>query len=196
MATATTDPMTAEEFAAWVAAQPDDGRTYELDRGRVVEMPPPKRAHGYVNYLLLRVLMPYVEARGGYILTDDVGMLLGRAPDTVLGPDLIVFLTPPPPDESTRWEYVSGGDVPALVVEVRSPSDRDPRILRKVERYHRAGVPLVWVVDSDDRVVTSYRPNEFPRVLDETDELTGNGLLPGFACRVADLFDRPQPPAG
>jgi hypothetical protein len=34
-----------------------------------------------------------------------------------------------------------------------------------------------------------------PLVFDETDELTGNGVLPDFACKVADLFTLPgQPP--
>jgi hypothetical protein len=33
--------------------------------------------------------------------------------------------------------------------------------------------------------------NEFHRVLDETEELTGNGVLPDFVCRVTDLFTLP-----
>ena len=57
------------------------------------------------------------------------------------------------------------------------------------------GVALVWLADPEDRSVTIHRPNEFPKVLDETDELTGDGVLPDFRCRVADLFTLPGPSA-
>jgi len=64
-------------------------------------------------------------------------------------------------------------DVPTLVVEVVSPSDRMRDVLRRVEQYHRRGVPVVWVVEPDSRSLHVYRPNEFPKVLDETDEIDG-----------------------
>jgi Uma2 family endonuclease len=86
--------------------------------------------------------------------------------------------------------------VPNLVVEVRSPNDRHGRILRRIEQYLKRGVPMVWLVDPEELTVTAYTPNEFPKVYDETDELTGNDVLPGFACRVSELFALPgQPPA-
>lgn len=185
-------PMTAEEFAAWADDPSRSERRFILDAGRPVEMASPKRAHGFVNWLLIRVLTKYVDVRGGYLLTHDTGMILSRGPDTILAPDVILFLTPPAADESSRWVYVEA-DVPQLVVEVRSPTDRDSRILRRVMQYHRYGVPLVWVIDPEDRVATSYRPDEFPKVLDETDDLTGNGVLPAFACKVSEFFTLPGP---
>ena len=39
-------------------------------------------------------------------------------------------------------------------------------------------------------MVAVYQPGEFPEP-DETDELTGNSVLPEFRCRVAEFFAVP-----
>ena len=114
-------------------------------------------------------------------------------PDTVRDPDLIFFTESRGLDELSRKGSTR---IPAPVVEVQSPTDRYGRILRRIEPYHKRGVPLVWLVDPEERTVTAFTPNEFPKMHDETEQLTGNGVLPGFACRVSELFALPgQPPA-
>lgn len=53
----------------------------------------------------------------------------------------------------------------------------------------------MWLIDAEERTATVYRPSEFHKVLDETEELTGNGVLLEFSCRVAEWFALPgQPP--
>ena len=192
MATATTELMTAEQFAAWAAAQPDDGRRYELDRGRVVVMPPPGGRHGALCRIVGLILGRYaLEVGRGYACTNDTGLVLRRDPDTLRGADLLFFV------ESQRLDDVPIGHVqrlPELVIEVRSPSDRDGQVLRKVQQYLAAGVQLVWIIDPDEREVFVHRRDDFLRVLDESDTLTGNGILPGFSCPVADLFRLPGTP--
>ena len=97
----------------------------------------------------------------------------------------MLFLT------ATRLHDIPRGltdEIPSLVVEVLSPSDSQTKTLRRVRQYHSRGVPLVWVVDPEELTVHVYRPNEFPKVLDETDTLSGNGVLPDFSCKVSDLF--------
>jgi Uma2 family endonuclease len=178
--------MTAAEFYAW-ANRPDNAdRHFELDAGRVVEMPSPGELHGVACWLVVKLLTGYLARRqAGYLCTNDTGLVVARGPDTVRGPDAMLYL------ESKPLERLAAGhatDVPALVVEVMSPSDRMRDILRRVEQYHRCGVPLVWVVEPDVRSVHVFRPNEFPKVLDESDELAGNGILPEFAYTVSDLF--------
>lgn len=193
MASVSTELMTAEQFYAWANRREKEGMRFELVNGEVVEMPSPGEAHGFVCWLAIKVLTEYVVRRGsGYLLTNDAGLIVRRGPDTVRGPDVMVFLENRAPSEMSPGFCER---VPALIVEVRSPSDRDGQIIRRVEQYHRRGVPLVWVVDFEDLLVTSYRPNEFPKVLDETDTLTGNGVLPDFSCKVAELFALPGPAA-
>ena len=189
MATATTPKMTAEEFYEWANRPENEDRRFELEDGEPVEMPSPGEAHAMVCWFVIKVLTDFVVRRGGgQILTNDCGLIVRRGPDTVRGPDVILFLETRTPDEAARGPV---DRVPPLVVEVFSPSDRPGKLNRRIDQYHRRGVPLVWVVYPEERTVNVCRPNEFPRVLDETDELTGNGVLPDFSCRVADLFSLP-----
>jgi Uma2 family endonuclease len=49
----------------------------------------------------------------------------------------------------------------------------------------------VWVVNPPWRNVTVYRSPTDIQTLTENDELTGGDAVPGFRCRVGDIF----PPA-
>jgi hypothetical protein len=55
----------------------------------------------------------------------------------------------------------------------------------------QSGVEMVWLIDPEARTVTVYRPDQGPHLLEEADELTGEDVLPGFRCRVADFFVLP-----
>lgn len=78
---------------------------------------------------------------------------------------------------------------PDLAVEVISPNDLAYDVSRKIEDYASAGVPLVWVVNPDTQTVTVYRQAGKSVVhLHVGDELTGDDVLPGFACRVGAVF--------
>lgn len=183
-----TAEMTVAEFVRWSGRPDNDGRSFELDRGRVVEVPPPQKPHGLVAWLVIRVLTAYLAPRTGFLRTHDTGLVVGTDPDTLRGPDIMLFLRPIT-DADFEPGYVE--EVPALIVEILSPSDGHSRTVRRTREYLDRGVPLVWVVEPTNRTVTVYRPDEWPRVLDEADDLTGNGVLPDFRCRVAELFGLP-----
>ena len=189
MATTTTPKMTAEEFFEWANRPENEAKQYELDAGEVVEVPSPIRWHGYYCWLVIKVLGEYVTRRGvGYLLTNDTGIIVERKPDTLRGTDVMVFLRHAKLADFKN-KYVE--DVPDLIVEVVSPSDRPKQLNRRVAQYLRRGVPLVWLIDAEHHTVTVCRSTEFQKVLDESDELTGNGVLPDFSCKVVDLFALP-----
>ncbi len=77
---------------------------------------------------------------------------------------------------------------PDLAVEVVSPSDHYLRVQNKVRQYLQCGVRLVWVIDPQDRSVTVYRSQQQGKILGENDLLTGEDVLPGFSCRVAEVL--------
>ncbi|MBO0700036.1 MAG: Uma2 family endonuclease [Zavarzinella sp.] len=182
--------MTAEEFYEWANRPENADKWYELDAGRVVEMPSPGKRHGMACGLVARKLSAYLDARGeGYLCTNDTGLIVARGPDTVRGPDLMLYLEHQALEDATPGH---ADDVPALVVEVMSPSDSMGKTLRRVKQYLGRGVSLVWVIEPEISAVQVFRPNEFPKVLDDSDELTGNGILPDFRCRVSDLFTVPK----
>lgn len=187
--TTTKSGMTAEEFYDWANRPENDGRRFELDEGEVVEMPSPGVAHALVCWFVIKLLTEYVVRRGaGHLLTNDCGLIVRRKPDTVRGPDVMLSL------ENLRLDQAPRGhksDLPALVVEVISPSDKEKETNRRVRQYLERGVPLVWIIYPEPRLVYVYRPTEFNKVLDETDDLSGNGVLPDFSCPVRDLFTPP-----
>jgi Uma2 family endonuclease len=198
MSTVQTQPMTAEEFWEWAEKPENQDRLYELDEGEPVEMPSPGELHGAICALVTHLLWAYVFRRGaGYVCGNDTGLLVKRGPDTIRGPDVMLF------GESRRLEDLSrkfATGIPLLVVEVLSPHDQMSKVNLRLSQYLERGVRLVWLVDPETRVVTVYQADRFHRVFDETDELTGNGVLADFRCRVIDLFTLPgeaaaQPPS-
>jgi Uma2 family endonuclease len=60
----------------------------------------------------------------------------------------------------------------------------------KVLDYLDAGSSLVWVVDPQSRTVTAYRSREEIRLIPADGEIDGGDLLPGFRCKVSELFGR------
>ncbi|CAA9529939.1 MAG: hypothetical protein AVDCRST_MAG73-871 [uncultured Thermomicrobiales bacterium] len=132
-------------------------------------------------------LHPFVR-RGtlGLLTGADGAYILARDPDTVVVPD-VGFV---------RWDRLPGGIRPKgpipvppdLAVEVRSPTDRPGRINAKLIRYRRAGVPLVWAVEPDRRLVLVYVRGELVAELGDGGVLDGGDVLPGFALTVTEIF--------
>ncbi len=164
----------------------DIGRC-ELVRGELIMMSPASGWHGWsANDLAYHITHHVRQHKLGAVLTAEPGFLIARQPDTVRAPD-IAFVN------STRLHiipqrgYVQGP--PDLAVEVISPRDTATEVMDKVDQWREAGCPLVWVVDPQRRVVTTYSASE-RRVLRQDDTLTADDILPGFALRVGDIFPR------
>jgi Uma2 family endonuclease len=81
---------------------------------------------------------------------------------------------------------------PDLAVEVVSPNDYVYELENKVEEYIRAGVKLVWIVNPITCIVEVLRADGSMSRLRVGDELSGEDVLPGFLCRVDDLFPKPS----
>ena len=78
--------------------------------------------------------------------------------------------------------------IPDLVIEVASSSDRPAELRRKAEMWLEVGVRLAWVVLPAQRVIEVYRPNQPVATLDETAQLDGGDVVPGFTTPVAAIF--------
>ena len=77
---------------------------------------------------------------------------------------------------------------PDLAVGVVSPGDTMYEIEETVDDFLAAGTRLVWVVNPRRRTVTVYRPGPRVSILKEPDQLSGEEVVPGFACTVGELF--------
>jgi Uma2 family endonuclease len=189
MATVTTTRMTADEFFEWVHRPENRDRYFELERGEVIEMPPPNKYHGFVCSNVAGVLRSFaIQRQKGYPCSNDAGFILESDPDTVRGPDVSFYEDDQTADTMDR-KY--SPQVPRLVVEVLSPGANPNKVMKRVLQFLARGVALVWVIDPELRSIAVYHPSRLPRVLDEADELDGNEVLPDFRCRVAEFFALP-----
>ena len=189
MATVTTKPMTAEEFYEWVHRPENSQGFFELERGEVVEMPPPHKYHGRVCAKVVAILESYAARVGkGYPVCNDAGFILETDPDTVRGPD-VSFYEDDQTAETMDRRYTTRP--PKLAVEVLSPNDTPNKVTKRVVQFVARGVALVWVIDPEVRSVAVYHQAKLPRVLDEADELDGNDVLLDFRCRVSEFFAMP-----
>ncbi len=160
---------------------------WELWEGELKKVPGAGGRASWRAGLIFSLLLPVVRANKlGMLTTADGTYVVARDPYTVLVPD-VAFV---------RWDRLPEGEepekyvpvAPDLVVEVRSPTDRPGEMAQKRELYRRAGVPLIWWVDSRRRIVSVYRDGELVAELSEADELDGEEILPGFRLSVAEIF--------
>jgi Uma2 family endonuclease len=176
--------LTAEEFMR--LPDPPDGSQQELYRGEIVTMPPPKGRHGVCCIAIGALLYAYVKSKKlGFVTGNDAGTILERDPDTVRGPNVAYYSFKRVPKLPEGYFEVA----PDLAVEVLSPDSSFSRLQRKVEQYLKSGSSLVWVFDPELRTVTIYHPKQQPETLEETETLTGEKVLPGFSCRIAECFE-------
>lgn len=163
------------------------GARHELIRGELRTMPPSGEEHGIVAGEVFGIVRDYVKLnRLGYVLAAETGFSIAHNPDTVRAPDM-AFISArrfPMSGPSTKYSEIA----PDLLAEVVSPSDTENEVIAKVQQWLAFGVRLVWVVYPRTRSVIVYRSLRDPQRLASNDELTGEDILPGFKCKVADFF--------
>jgi Uma2 family endonuclease len=165
---------------------PGDQRR-ELVRGQLRVMAPSGGEHGAIINNLAFVLTSHVRrARLGVVFGAETGFVLARDPDVVRGADVAFVRTARIPTTGIPKKFWEGA--PDLAVEVLSPGDSLDEIEEKVDDYLRANTPLIWVVNPRRKTITIYRQNAKPRILSESDVLTGEDVIPGFECRVGEAF--------
>src|SRR5262245_43241076 len=150
--------MTVDEFWDFVNSPENEDRDFDLINGEVIEVSRPTKPHGAVASLVAFELQLYARRVGrGYVVTNDSGVLLGKNPDSVVGPDVAYFT------DANRFEdlHPKWGEIPpVLVAEVLSPNDEPSEVNEKIEVYLKNGVKVLWLIDYARRKVTIYRPDK------------------------------------
>jgi len=176
--------ITAEQFGK----RPDPGYPEELVRGRVVAMSVPDRRHGYVCLKIGRIFGDFVDNHdAGRVMSNDSGVITERGPDTVRGADVAFYSFKRLPKGPLASGY--GPEVPELVVEVRSSTDRWRDIHEKITEYLSAGVLTVIVLDPGPDIAHVFSADDAPRMLGAEEELTLAGVPDGFRVRVGRFFE-------
>ena len=171
------DTMTLEEFLE------NDLEGYEYIKGELVPMPPTSMEHGQISSNVLLRLSGHVFKRQlGRLYTAGTTFHLG---DRVVKPDVAFVSTGRLPEDRSKGSPIP----PDLAVEVVSPSDKHYDVTEKALAYLKAGTRLVWVVEPVAKTVMVYRSKTDFTLLSCEDTLTGEDVVEGFTCPVAQLFE-------
>jgi len=168
--------MTLEEFLE------SDLEGYEYVKGELIPVPPTSAEHGRISTNLFLPLGVYVrENQLGDVYMPDTGFRVG---ERVLMPDIAFLSNARMPDDLSKAFPIP----PDLAVEVVSRTDALHQVEEKVFAYLEAGTPLVWVLKPRSKTVTVYRSETDITLLTRKDTLTGENVIKGFSCQVAELF--------
>ena len=171
------ESITLEEFLA------KDYESYEYVKGELVPMSMPTMEQGKISSNIHFLLSFHVRQHklGETYIAETTFQTeeSGRKPDVAFVskgriPENIRQTSPIPPD---------------LAVEVVSPSDKVYDVLEKVLEYLDAGTQMVWVVEPIFKTVTVYRSPNNIKILTLNDILTGEEVVEGFQCTVAEIFE-------
>jgi Uma2 family endonuclease len=147
------DPKT---IADWLAL-PEEAR-FELIDGELVEKAAPTFEHGRAQGHTVGAVSAAYDRRvggpggpGGWWIATEVDVALD---DRGYRPDIAGWRrerAPAPPKERPVTLR------PDWICEIVSDSNRTTDTVKKLRRYHQAGVPHYWILDQLDHTLTVYR---------------------------------------
>lgn len=175
---ATTTSLTIDDFERLPA---DAVRHRELVDGELVDVSGNTPRHNLVRDSLVATVRQWIaNGNSGTAIAEQEYDFDGNAH----GPDLTFF--GPAKKSLLELDKRVQRFVPDLAVEIASASDTYDGLLRKKDRYRRAGVAEVWLVSTEVAEITLYNASGV-RTLGPGDTLTSD-LLPGFSIAIDDLF--------
>lgn len=173
--------MTLDEYAE---LDEKPGHIDDLIAGEVVYQPWPGVRSGVVSGNAGFALSKHRQVHGG-CETARCGLVLARDPDSVLSADVLYWPNPNAVAASAVYGWPTVPPLAAFVIgnEFESEQARE----RRVRLLAGFGIGLLWVVDPLARNVTEFRSGRV-RTLEADATLDGGDALPGFTCKVGDLF--------
>ena len=139
---------TYADYCTW-----DDDQRWEIIDGIPYAMAAPLIVHQQISVNMLRQLANFLEDKPCRVFHAPVDVLLNAAGDNdddVFQPDIIVVCD----HEKITEKYINGA--PDMVIEIISPSTASYDKVRKFNKYQRAGVRELWIVEPADKTVQVY----------------------------------------
>jgi Uma2 family endonuclease len=172
--------ITIEEFESLPDAL---ARNHELVNGELVDVSGNTGYHNRLRDRLIKMLSPLVEGPNlGMMISEQEFDFNGNAhgPDVALIGAAKVHLF----DPNRRVQLF----VPDLAIEIVSQNDKFQSVMGKAALYRKCGTREVWVLAPGTR--QAFGLIEDRQVFLSDDQKFEPTLIPGFAIRLADLFDR------
>jgi len=161
------------------------GEHYELSKGELIIVARPNFPHEFSKAELAeRVVLYASQPRRGKMFSET---LFSLGPDTARQPD-VAFVSQAKLD---RYEVTDETVpfAPDFVIEVVSLSERAQDAEIKVQEYFEAGVPEVWQVFLQPRLIRRRTPDSTRDF--KPGEIAAAATLPGFEVPVADIYPPP-----
>jgi Uma2 family endonuclease len=79
--------------------------------------------------------------------------------------------------------------VPDFVIELRSDTDRMPKLREKMEEYRAAGIRLGLLIDPKNKQVEIYRSGHEISVLESPKAIDCSEVMPGFILNVSEIWE-------
>lgn len=169
---------------------PEDGNRYELLEGEVVVSHAPGNSHQLISTNLVFIIRSYLEQNPIGAVMATPGVIFDRHNAVI--PDLVWVSYGRQADIVERDHFIAA---PELLIEIISPGESNARRDRTTKRevYGRFGVEEYWIVEPQRQAVERYNLVDTTLELQQTatiDNDLQSIVLPGFTCRVADIFRR------
>ncbi len=172
-----------------LSEQYPDLRMEREKNGNIIILTPVKGGSGFrENRLSTRVTIWRLQTGLGEVFSPSTGFDL--AGGAVKSPD-VAWLS------NERWARLSPRQIeegfipvaPDFVAEIRSQSDRLPRLKKKMQESWMAnGVRLAWLIDPYEEKAFIYRAGEEPETISGFDKtLSGENVLPGFVLDLSEF---------
>ncbi len=182
--------MTWDEFIGL----PFETRNTDLVDGKMIVNPPNAQHERVIRKLIVALdrwqeheLLATHGSRLGEATTQQLVKVVN---DRGYQPDLSWF---PVEQCAGPGEPAAFDGLPAIVVEVLSPSTRQFDLVRKANDYRTLGIPEYWLIDPDAQSVLVLRAGSDSSVVygpeaKHDGDLVVSPVLPGFSTNVTDLF--------
>ena len=172
------------EYVEWL----DDHTYAEFIAGEVVVHSPERWGHGYAEDNLKLLLVPFVRERD---MGEAAGNKLVRTPRDDYIPDLCYW---PKTVSDAFTDDTTIFPIPALVIEIISPSTEANDRGVKFEVYAACEVREYWLVDPAARRVEQYDLDPATktfrlRAISVADQAVASNVLPGLAFPANAVFD-------
>jgi Uma2 family endonuclease len=167
-------------------ALPDNGFDYEVVHGELIMSPKNNFQHGRICSTLIIRLGSFAESKGlGVVCDSNTGFWMSnrncRAPDV----SFISKARLKAAKQSPR-EFFKGA--PDLAIEVLSPNNTRREIDERLRDYFESGTHLAWIIDPETESAEICSSLTNRRLLGPGGELDGESVVPGFRCKLSDLF--------
>jgi len=167
---------------------PEDGSRYEVIEGELFVSKAAGVTHQTVSMNLSWIFSAFLKLNPiGRVLATP-GLIFDEISGVI--PDL-VFVS------NERFEQIVRGErlvaAPEVIIEIVSPGSENhvrDRIAKR-QLYGRFGVKEYWLVDLQDRVIEVLVIKDrilVPAATYKGDEEIRTPILPGFVCKVSDVF--------